>query len=175
MKYFAYGSNMDPEEMARVCPEGQFVTIGRLAGHRFDFTRHSERRDGGVADIVEEADSEVWGVVYDVSETELEALDRKEGVAVGAYKRKQVEILTLDDETVLVLTYSVVHKEGPFAPTSKYMGLIISGARHWSLPEQYVDSLARNLGRLVTGATIASPTTDLPSSPSTNTGQLGRQ
>ncbi len=47
------------------------------------------------------------------------ALDRKEGVAVGAYKRKQVEILTLNDETVPVLTYSVVHKEGPFAPTSK--------------------------------------------------------
>ncbi len=152
MKYFAYGSNMDPEEMRRACPESQFVTIGRLAGYRFDFTRHSERRDGGVADILEKPDSEVWGVVYEVSETEMEALDRKEGVAVGAYNRKQVEILTIDDETIPVLTYSVVPKDGPFAPTSKYMGLIISGARHWSLPEQYLDSLVQNLVQLVTRA-----------------------
>ena len=83
------------------------------------------------------------------------ALDRKEGVATGAYERKQVEILTPYDETVPAWTYSVVHKEGPFAPTSKYMGLIISGARHWSLPEQYVDSLVQNLVQLVTGPTIA--------------------
>ncbi len=90
------------------------------------------------------------------------ALDRKEGVAVGAYERKKVEILTLDDETVPVLTYSVVHKEGPFAPTSKYMSLIIGGARYWSLPGQYVDSLVQTLGQLIAGPTLARGPVDPP-------------
>lgn len=100
-----------------------------------------------------------------MSETELEALDRKEGVAVGAYERKKVGILTLDDETLPVVIYSVVHKEGPFAATSKYMSLIIGGARYWSLPEQYVDSLVQTLGQLIAGPTIARrPTASPPTS-----------
>ncbi len=143
MKYFAYGSNMHPEEMRGVCPGSRFVTIGKLPDYRLDFTRFSNRRGGGVADIVHDSDSEVWGVVYDVPETDLDALDEKEAVAVGAYERSHVEILTPSSESLPVMTYSVVRKKGPIAPTPDYLDLIVGGARYWSLPEQYVTSLVQ--------------------------------
>lgn len=145
MKYFAYGSNMHPEQMRGVCPGSRFVTIGKLPDYRLDFTRFSNRRGGGVADIVHDSDSEVWGVVYDVPETDLDALDEKEGVAVGAYERKHVEILTPSSEPLPVTTYSVVDKGGPFAPKPEYSDLIVGGARYWSLPQQYVTSLISTL------------------------------
>ena len=70
----------------------------------------------GVADIVHDSDSEVWGVVYDVPETDLDALDEKEAVAVGAYERSHVEILTPSSESLPVMTYSVVRKKGRSLP-----------------------------------------------------------
>ena len=128
-----------------MCPGSRFVTIGKLPDYRLDFTRFSKVRGGGVADIVHDSDSEVWGVVYAVPETDLDALDEKEGVAVGAYERKHVEILTPSSEPLPVTTYSVVDKGGPFAPKPEYSDLIVGGARYWSLPQQYVTSLISTL------------------------------
>jgi len=136
---------MHPEQMRGVCPGSRFVTIGKLPDYRLDFTRFSKVRGGGVADIVHDSDSEVWGVVYAVPETDLDALDEKEGVAVGAYERKHVEILTPSSEPLPVTTYSVVDKGGPFAPKPEYSDLIVGGARYWSLPQQYVTSLISTL------------------------------
>lgn len=149
MKYFAYGSNMHPEQMRGVCPGSRFVTIGKLPDYRLDFTRFSKVRGGGVADIVHDYDSEVWGVVYAVPETDLDALDEKEGVAGGAYERKHVEILTPTSESLPVMTYSVVRKKGPFAPKPEYSDLIVGGARYWSLPQQYVTSLIQYVEQLI--------------------------
>ncbi len=136
---------MHPEHMRGVCPGSRFVTIGKLPDYRLDFTRFSKVRGGGVADIVHDSDSEVWGVVYAVPETDLDALDEKEGVAGRAYERKHVEILTPSSESLPVTTYSVVDKGGPFAPKPEYSGLIVGGARYWSLPQQYVTSLISTL------------------------------
>jgi len=136
---------MNPEQMRGVCPGSRFVTIGKLPDYRLDFTRFSKVRGGGVADIVHDSDSEVWGVVYAVPETDLDALDEKEGVAGGAYERKHVEILTPSSEPLPVTTYSVVDKGGPFAPKPEYSDLIVGGARYWSLPQQYVTSLISTL------------------------------
>ncbi len=64
-------------------------------------------------------------------------------VAVGAYERRHVEILTSCGGPLPVMTYSVVDKGGPFVPKPEYLDLIVGGARYWSLPEQYVRSLVQ--------------------------------
>jgi gamma-glutamylcyclotransferase len=39
--YFAYGSNLDVEQMKRRCPESKVLVPGCLRGYRLDFTWRS--------------------------------------------------------------------------------------------------------------------------------------
>jgi len=65
--YFAYGANLDLRGFRRRCPGATIIGRARLSGYRLCFTRYSRAEKGGVADIVPEPDTEVWGALYDES------------------------------------------------------------------------------------------------------------
>ena len=96
---------MDPDEMRSTSPGARFVTTALLPYHRRDFTRYSKRRGGGVADVVSDRGSEVWGVLYELPDDDWTALDRKEGVMVGAYRRDQVVVRGADGADQNAVTY----------------------------------------------------------------------
>ena len=79
VKYFAYGSNLDLRQMKMRCPLSKLVSKGLLSGHSLTFNKYSSGWDGGVADVIRDKDSEVWGLVFEISESDLEKLDRYEG------------------------------------------------------------------------------------------------
>ncbi|MGV8122381.1 MAG: gamma-glutamylcyclotransferase family protein [Candidatus Xenobiia bacterium LiM19] len=56
--YFAYGSNMYTEQMTERCPGQSFEGNAVLAGKRFIINSN------GVATIVPENSSRVWGIVW---------------------------------------------------------------------------------------------------------------
>ena len=62
--YFAYGSNMNWDQMRERCPSARFEFVAKAEGLRFAFTRFSKKRQCGVADIVASPGSEVWGAVF---------------------------------------------------------------------------------------------------------------
>jgi len=145
MKHFAYGSNMDIEDMDKWCDEHHekridlsHSEINKLCDYKIDFTRWSDRREGGVADIISSPGDFCWGVVFDISKKEFEILDREEGVKVGAYAR-------LDDLPEGLITYEVVKEKGKkiksFQPHNKYVDLIIKGAKEHGLPESWIKKL----------------------------------
>jgi len=136
IRYFAYGSNLSPREMETVTRHARFYALARLPDHALDFTRMSQRRGGGVADIVPRRGSDVWGVVYELPESALPDLDRKEG-APSAYRRTDVQVEMEPGIVEEVLTYVVASREGPFTPSEDYKRLLVEGARHWGLPESY--------------------------------------
>jgi hypothetical protein len=78
MLYFAYGSNMHAAQMKERCPSAKFVCRGKLPSHRLAFTLRSRSRRCGVADILRDETKEVWGIVYELLENELENLDKDE-------------------------------------------------------------------------------------------------
>jgi gamma-glutamylcyclotransferase len=83
---FAYGSNMDLEQMRERCPESDLASfIAEARDWALRFPRNSDKRKGGVGSIERKQGSSVWGVVFAVSERGLKRLDRYEGVLVGAY------------------------------------------------------------------------------------------
>jgi gamma-glutamylcyclotransferase (GGCT)/AIG2-like uncharacterized protein YtfP len=92
MYYFAYGSNMNWQQMQRRCPSARFVCVARLANYQFGITRHSRLRDCGTANVFLADGNEVWGTVYEVSEAELAILDgfedgyRREILSVCAFE-----------------------------------------------------------------------------------------
>lgn len=149
MLYFAYGSNLNPEQMNKRCPSNKFKCVALLPGFRIAFTRYSGYWEGGVADVMEDESSPgVWGVVYDITEGDLERLDVREGYRGDGmdndYERCGTNVFVDGDDAhaLGVLLYVVAKKsEEEHLPSAKYMHQIISGAEHWGLPEEYLGLL----------------------------------
>ena len=149
MLYFAYGSNMDPDQMKCRCPSAEFKCRAKLPEHRLAFTRKSSNRGCGVADVVPDEDKDVWGVVYEIDEQDVACLDRCEGYRPGrpehqnAYVRQARKVLQEGEpkRPLEVLTYFANPQPDPPRPSDEYMQTIIRGARHWGLPNEYVRKL----------------------------------
>lgn len=135
VRYFAYGSNMNWPQMQRRCPSSKFVCVARLANYQFGITRHSRLRDCGTANVFPGPGKEVWGVVYDVSDSELLILDRFE----DGYRRAIMPVYALGDgvQPLHALIYIAAIEFNVPLPNSEYKRLILEGAKHWNLPEYY--------------------------------------
>jgi len=118
--YFAYGSNLDGEQMLRRCPSARPRTVARLADHRLDFTCFSRRWSGGAADIVPDPGKTVWGLLYDLDSSDLALLDRYE----GNYARTWLSVKVDSGDIERVVTYQVIHKRS-FRPTSEYLNKML--------------------------------------------------
>jgi gamma-glutamylcyclotransferase len=140
--YFAYGSNMARDVIARLSPHHRFLGVACLADHRLAFTRRSVKTGSGVADIVQAPGQTVWGVLYEITDDELAAIDRKEGHG-WAYTRITLPVrLEADGSERSAVTYTVRSKMSTELPPSKqYLGRIIVAARDRGLPDQYINQI----------------------------------
>lgn len=96
MYYFAYGSNMNWQQMTQRCPSARFVSVARLPEHKLAITRQSRRRLCGNGD-------------------------------------KPIE----------VLLYIAEKEPNPPLPNAEYKRLMVEGARHWKLPQTYLEMLEK--------------------------------
>ena len=148
MLYFAYGSNLDWERIKKRCPSTEFFCKASLPDYRIDFTRKSSSLECGVADIVKDNSSKVFGVVYRIDEIDLGKLDKREGYIPqrdkNAYRRRETMVLKEDndEEPITAFTYEVEKKEfGKYKPKKDYKNFIVTGAKFWKLPEDYINFL----------------------------------
>ena len=139
--YFAYGSNMASSQMADRCPGAISLGAARLPGYRLAFDAWSNRRGGLVADVLPAPGSEVWGVLWQVTEEHAEALDRYEGVARGQYRRENVRVESPNGERLEAFAYVICNpaEEGP--TTDAYRALLLEGAREHDLPFAWVKAI----------------------------------
>jgi hypothetical protein len=147
MLYFAYGSNMDWAQMRERCPSARFVGVAVLTDHRLGFTRKSINRGCGVADAVRDEGQSLWGVVYEFADVDIGKLDKSEGYRPGreknSYWRRECMVFLDGDEQgpLTVRAYFADPQTNTPPPNQAYKNLILSGARHWHLPEEYIREL----------------------------------
>ena len=144
VKYFAYGSNLDLRQMKMRCPLSKLVSKGSLSGHSLTFNKYSGGWDGGVADVIRDEDSEVWGLVFEISESDLERLDRYEGYykdKPSLYERWKAVIDTPDGQVSDVWVYTVVKKQEFVKPTLEYLQIIKDAGARWDFPKVYQQRL----------------------------------
>lgn len=135
---FAYGSNMDQEQMKKRCPGSSLVGVGVLQNHRLGFTYRSTKRKCGVADIVPTTGAQVWGLVYQLSQSDWERLDKCEGRGT-AYECRSYKIhLFPDNSTITVDAYYVMNPEDFVPPNDEYLQLILNVAKKNRFPEEYI-------------------------------------
>jgi cation transport regulator ChaC len=140
--YFAYGSNLCRrifEERRGICPRERVV--GHIAGWSLCFDLSVGPGERGVANVVERRDARVYGVAYLVTAAEAEILDRTEGVAVGYYARRTVDVTAADGRIVTAFTYQSARGTTGRKPSPRYMGLILNGAREHGLPAAWIEWL----------------------------------
>ena len=77
--YFAYGSNLDLDQMSARCPESRLISRAKLSGYRLGFTGHGRNWNGAVATVLPAQSNHVFGLVWSLSDTDLDKLDRCEG------------------------------------------------------------------------------------------------
>jgi len=91
MLYFAYGSNLDPLQMQRRCPDSYPVRAAKLEGWSIGFAGYSQGWGGAVATVERDAGSVVEGVLFNISKRDLRKLDACEGWP-WVYERRSMRV-----------------------------------------------------------------------------------
>ena len=149
MLYFAYGSNMAWSQIRERCPSACFVCVAKLKDYRLAFTRKSIRLGCGVADALPEPSHDVCGVVYEIEEGDIGRLNKCEGFEPGrpreknAYVREEHHVYVdgNEEKPLSVQVYFAIRQPNPPLPNEEYKSLIVGGAKHWHLPEEYIKAL----------------------------------
>ena len=138
--YFAYGSNLSIDQMRDRCPGATAMGVARLADHRLAFTRWSPVWRGGVADAVPSSGDVVMGLLWQLTNQDLEALDAHEGHPVN-YERSLHTVALTDREPHDAWVYEVVQRRDFVAPAPAYLDVLLGSARVLGLPERYLTEI----------------------------------
>mgnify|MGYP002863536620 FL=1 len=136
--YFAYGSNLCPEQMSRRCPGGQVLGQAVLQNWRFLINTRT------YATIEAKPGAATHGVLWSLTPGHVAALDEYEAVAQGMYDKASL-IVQQDGEPVEALVY-VDPVRTPGQPRPDYLQTILGGAAHFGLPPDYIAALTRDWG-----------------------------
>ena len=137
MLYAAYGSNLDPQQMADRCPHSPLRGTGWISGWRLTFG--GEGWDGALPTVVEEELSQVFVALYDVTTSDESALDQWESATTGLYRKVRVRVATLDGEQT-AWVYVLNDFEGGI-PSAMTLGILADAAEAAGAPDDYVAEL----------------------------------
>jgi len=135
IRYLAYGSNIDETQMCQRCRDGAvLVSIAKLHGYRFIINTR------GVATVVPQSYSEVYGIVWSITEACEKSLDCCEGVKYKTYTKETVNVEIVTGKSVAALTY-LASDNTPGSTRAGYMEKIVAAAERHRLPDKYIEEL----------------------------------
>jgi gamma-glutamylcyclotransferase (GGCT)/AIG2-like uncharacterized protein YtfP len=141
---WAYGSNLDPDQMAARCPDARIVGPAYLQNHELRFRGRSWSWGGAVAAVSPARGLTVPGVLYQVSARDLATLDRCEGHPL-VYRRQTVDVIA-DGHVIRAQAYVMRRGPRPGAPSVEYFRAIYRGYVVWGLPVRVLTAAVR-IGR----------------------------
>jgi cation transport regulator ChaC len=148
-RYFAYGSALSRRHIGEWAAEhgvdARLFARGApavLRGYRLVFDVESRFWGGRVADLAEDEDGVVHGVLFDIPVPARDAILRKEGVATGLSQEIDV---TVEAEGKKIAAKAFVAKpekrSQPGPASGRLLAYLIEGAQERSLPQSWVDEL----------------------------------
>ena len=123
--YFAYGSNLDLEQMAQRCPDAEIVGPVRLENYELRF------RGSGFATVAPKKGSVVYGLLWKLTPNCEQSLDRYEGYPHFYYKT-ELELPLAETGKKLTAFVYIMHEERKLGiPTSAYIRTCVDGYRQF--------------------------------------------
>ena len=117
MKYFAYGMNTNPAQMAQRCPNAVSLGSAVLYNHEFRFSRH--------ADIIENPEFATHGVLWEITPDCEMALDALEGYPT--YYLKKIVNVFYNGSAVKCMTYYMTGDNPDEYPSDGYLEMLFEG------------------------------------------------
>jgi gamma-glutamylcyclotransferase (GGCT)/AIG2-like uncharacterized protein YtfP len=132
--YFAYGSNLNIEQMKSRCPAAQPLRRFKVTDARLVFR--------GFADCAYEPGAVCHGGVWRITPQCEAALDIYEEVTSGMYRKELVELpAPIEGEAQLMLY--IMNSTGIMPPSLSYLEVIRQGYRDFKLPVAALDHAVR--------------------------------
>lgn len=134
--YFAYASFLDPDRIHDVAPGAEFLFTAHYPETRLVFV---ESPDGeATPSLIADSGHTVWGGVFEIPGTEIDALTRaeKEEGRVADWNQRAVDREGNKHDCLTFVAPDAVVVDT--APDEDYLAVMIRGARHWSLPAGWV-------------------------------------
>lgn len=146
--YFSYGSNMHAKRLWERVPSAKFIAVACLTGYELKFNKKS-KDESGKANILKSDGADVYGVLWQINISDMENLDKAEGLGYG-YNKDKIMIhkdgcISPKSETVEALTYvgDVKYLDDTLIPYAWYKSFVVEGAKDHGLPEGYIAHLAK--------------------------------
>ncbi len=138
MKYFAFGSNMSSRRLRQRVPSAKPLGTYSLERHELRFHKYNEDGSGKCDAFFTGNNSDVvFGVLYEIDESEKAALDRVEGLGHG-YNEKVVSIRGAEGNVEKAVTYYATKLDELLLPYTWYKEHVLAGAREANLPSEYI-------------------------------------
>ena len=143
MLYFAYGSNLEAQDLARFGLSLSAVARAYLPDRRLAFTHASTSRGGGVLDVAEARGSAVEGMLFRLDPAAARALDEKEN---RGHRYRRVETVALDEDgrerAAFVYEVEPAEREAFVAPAPGYLDVVRRGYRAHGLDDAPLEAAA---------------------------------
>ncbi len=126
--YFAYGSNINLNQMSYRCPDASVVGPVALENYELLFRR------GGFATIAPKEGGKVHGLLWSLSPECERSLDHYEGFP-RFYDKRMVTVRDAEGRSLSVMAYIMDERfREPMLPTDTYYNGILEGYRQNGLP-----------------------------------------
>ena len=132
MEYFAYGSNLNKQQMKQRCPDAKPKFQAVLPNYRLIFTGWSREWKGGTASIKPVRGEKVTGGVYEISEKDFRRLDRFEDYP-ATYDHINVLVINDNSTASTAITYIKRHQSDETKPSLEYLAVIRQGYKDWAI------------------------------------------
>ncbi len=148
--YFAYGSNMNLDQMAHRCPDAEVVGRAVLKDYRLVF--RGNRNGNGVASVVPDPGKEVQGLLWKITPRCEQSLDFYEGYP-RLYGKEEIKVQTKTGEVAKVAVYIMnePYQSQPAIPSEYYLKGILDGCRQNHLPQKDVRRAAEETKKELEG------------------------
>src|SRR5437762_2920176 len=151
-RYFAYGSALSKRHIGEWAAEhgvdARLFARGApavLRGYRLVFDVESRFWGGRVANLAEDENAEVHGVLFEIPPPAKDAVLRKEGVATGLSLEIDVTVKVEGKDVAAKAFVARPEKRGEEgAASGRLLAYLIEGAQERGLPQGWVEELKRH-------------------------------
>ena len=141
--YAAYGSNLDPVRMAKLAPHSPIIGPGWLDGWRLTFGRVEHGWDESLPTIVEDITSQVFVMLYELTELDEQSLNSAEGFDLDFYRKVHVRVNSLSGQFTAWLYVINGYESG--LPRQSVVDAIVESAIVAGAPDDYVAIISSSI------------------------------
>lgn len=140
---FTYDVYMSIVRLHRYVPSARMPKVLKLPNYKLTFPKYFEPASSGLPSIVHSVGDSVWGIGWRANVSELKKFEKKLFVP-DRYHMRKVRLVEKSGDSLPGITYAItLHDDEPSKPSKSKIEEIIEVGRKVSLPDDYLEELAK--------------------------------